>query len=259
MTCDYCTSREALGKHHGACPARPTPEEVGAGQRDSSRLAVVDLAAWRQGYDDAARGKAPKGDALPTYQLGWAIRVTRESAQTRPALFLSLRALLERLRGRDRRTDSFGIQLASSLLYLDGDARLTEAVVRSWPSFPRLREASQDEERRMRARHVLTTSTDEAARREAATVLNGEPDDEARLWVKQYLRTAEASGRISWREDRDIDLAEVDALLEGNGFTATGLGGVDLLASTHPQAPSQTQCIAAIIEAANGGNLLAAA
>lgn len=260
MTCPYCTSRETFGKHHDACPARHTEEEVGAGRPDSSRIDTGALAIWRQGYDAAARGGAPIDDAHPTHRLGWAMRVTRDNPPAlRPALFLSLRALLERLRGRELRTDSFGIQLASSFLFLDGDMPQAEAVVRGWGSFPRLREASQDEEKRARARQILATSTDEAARREAFIVLNGEPDDDIRTWVKGYLRAAEASGRLRWRGDRDVDLDEVDAFLERCGLPATGLGGVDLLTSTHPQAPSRTQFVAAIIEVANGGSLIGVA
>jgi hypothetical protein len=223
MTCIYCAERELLGRHHIACPARPTPAEQGAGQLDSSRVDVAELAIWRRGHDDAATGHINAGEAHPTYQLGWTMRVTRENPpQLRPAMFLSLQALLTRLRGKDLRTDTFGIQLANSLFCLDGDAAEASVVVRYWPAFPRLREPSTDERARADAEHVLRTSADEAARREAHIVLHGESDDEIRLRVHGMLRTAEAGGRLIWRGAHEVDPPEVDWLLERNGLQPTG-------------------------------------
>lgn len=220
-TCNYCVARALLGRHDKACPARPTAEETREGFLDGARLDVTDLASWRVGYDAAAMGRSNPNDNDPGRRLGWAMRVTRDTPPAlQPALFLSLRALLERLRGMDLRTDSFAIQLASSLLFLDGDMRLAEVVVRSWPDFPRLREASQDEEKRARAQQILATSTDEAARREASVVLHGEPDDDVRTRVKGLIRSADATGRLRWRGDREIDAAEVDAFLERSGYVA---------------------------------------
>jgi len=238
-TCTYCTDLEIFGRHHRACPIVRVD--------DGLVVSLPLLAEWRQGYDTAARGRiAP--DAGATCRLGWTMRTTRETPPAlRPALFLSLTALLEHLRGRNLRTDSFGIQLASSFFCLDGDMSQAEAVVRNWPSFPRLREPSMDGEQRERARHVLATSTDARARRDATVVLEGDPDDETRTWVKGFLRAAEESGRLVWRGDRDIGPDEVNALLERWGFTAIGMG---------LESPA---ILSAAIESANGGSLLAAA
>lgn len=250
MTCIYCTDRETLGRHHIACPARPTADEVAAGQLDSAQVDIPSLDLWRQGYDHAAAGHAlTEGEPAPEFQLGWSRRASRETPpQLRPAVFLSLRALLERLRGLDLRTDTFGIQLATSLFYLNGDAAEVSRMVRYWAPFPRLRDPSPDEAQRAHAQHVLLTSTEEAARREAQIVLHGEPDDEIRLRVHEMLRAAEASGRLVWRRSRDINMDEVDALLQRHGFRPTG-------SNRWPG----SHLFPAIIEAANGGHLLAAA
>lgn len=250
MMCIYCTDRETLGRHHIACPARPTAEEAASGQLDSAQVDIQGIALWRQGYDHAATGHAlTELEPAPEFQLGWSRRMSRGTPPTlRPAMFLSLRGLLEHLRGLDLRTDTFGIQLATSLFSLDGDAAEASRMVRYWVPFPRLRDPSPDEAQRAHAQHVLLTSTDEAARREAHIVLRGEPDDEIRLRVHEMLRAAEASGRLVWCGNREVDFDEVDALLQQHGFRPTGS---DRWPEPH--------LFPAIIEAANGGNLLAAA
>lgn len=241
-TCTYCTDLETLDRHHRACP-------IGAEDRIVVSLPL--LAEWRRGHDDAAQGHiAPDADA--TYRLGWARRVSRENPPAlRPALFLSLQTLLEHLRGRDLRTDSFGIQIAASLFYLDGDWTEAEVMIRYCPAFPRLRDPSKDDEARARAQRVLASAaSSDADRREALIVLNGESDDEIRLRMKGLLRAAETTGRLIWRGGREIDPTEVDAFLERSGYTATKTAGMVL---------EDPAIFAATIETANGGSLLAAA
>lgn len=252
MECIYCTDRETLDRHHIACPARPTADEAAAGQLDSAQVDIQGIALWRQGYDHAATGHAlaDHGPA-PEFRLGWSRRVSRGAQPTlRPAMFLSLRALLERLRGQDLRTDSFGIQLAPSLFYLDGDAAEVSATVRYWPTFPHLRDPSDDQGTRLKAEFVLATSKDEAERAYAKVVLNGDPNDEIRMQVRELLRSAEATGRLTWRGDRGVDLNEVDAFLKQRGFAPT---------QDHWHECDTMARFAAAIEVANGGKLLAAA
>lgn len=239
MTCIYCTDLETLECHHAACPAR------------SGRVSIPALVEWRRGYDEAAIGHIDTGEAHPTYQLGWSMRITRESPpQLRPAMFLSLRALLERLRGRDLRTDTFGIWLPSSLFYLDGDLGAAYAVARHWPAFPHLRDPSDNQGARLKAEFILATSRDEAERAYAKVILEGDPDDEIRAQVLTLLRGAEASGRLIWHGDRAVDLNEVDAFLARCSLAQT---------SAHRPECNTMPRLAAAIEAANGDAVLAAA
>ena len=242
-TCAYCTDPETFGRHHSACPVRR--------DRGADVLSVPLLSMWLQGYDDAARGHiVPDADAA--YRLGWSMRASRETPPTlRPALFLSLTALLERLRGMDLRTDSFGIQLANSLFCLDGDAEFARATIRYWAAFPRLRDPSQDDAQRAKAEAVLLNpAASDADRREAYVVLHGEPDDAIRERVHEILRTAEESGWLVWRGNRAITPGEADALLERCGFRPT---------TPYHHVVATTTLFTAAVEAANGGSLLAAA
>ncbi|MBI4434930.1 hypothetical protein HY635_03935 [Candidatus Uhrbacteria bacterium] len=245
-TCTYCTNLEtfkALGRHHPACPIVRVEDDL--------VISMPLLAEWRQGYDDAARGHiAPDADA--TYRLGWSMRASRETPPTlRPALFLSLTGLLEHLRGMNLRTDSYGIQLATSLFFLDGDAEFARATIRYWTAFPHLRDPSEDETQRAKAEAILVNPTaSDADRREALIVLNGEPDDAIRERVHDLLRTAEASGRLVWRGAREVTVDDVDTLLKRCGLRPT---------APYHHVVATTTLFTAAVEAANGGALLAAA
>lgn len=168
----------------------------------------------------------------------------------RPAVFLSFRGLLERLRGRDLRTDTFGIQLATSFFELDGDPATAYDAARHWPAFPHLRDPSDNQGARLKAEFVLATSRDEAERAYAKIVLDGDPDDEIRVQIRTLLRSAEATGRLRWRGDRGVNLDEIDSFLVRFGLAPT---------RDHWSECDTMARFTAAIEVANGGNLLAAA